>query len=241
MSDDSKTPEPPAEGKKPAEAPAEGPEAAATGPQAAAPAPNEVPSETDLLRMQMEALAAEVAELKDGLLRAHAEMDNLRKRGEREKLDVAKYAITKFAKDVITVGDTFQRASDTVPAEAADKDPALKSFLEGVLLAERDFLNTLERHGIRRLDPNGTPFNPYEHQAAGEEENPAVVAGTVVRVYQVGYMIEDRVLRPAMVVVSKGGPRAPAEAASAGANDNVKAEPDAPPPAAGKEGGDEPE
>lgn len=149
--------------------------------------------------------AAEVADLKDRLLRAHAEMDNVRKRLEREKADAHKYAVSKFARDIVGVGDNFQRAISSVPAAAVEQTPALKSFLEGVMMTERELLNVLERHGIRRVDPMGESFNPHLHQAVSEVQNPDVPSGTVVQVFQPGYIIEDRILRPAMVVVAKGG------------------------------------
>jgi molecular chaperone GrpE len=149
--------------------------------------------------------AAEVADLKDRLLRAHADIDNVRKRLEREKADAHKYAVSKFARDVVNVGDNFQRAISSVPAAAVEQTPALKSFLEGVMMTERELLNVLERHGIRRVDPMGEPFNPHLHQAVSEVQNPDVPSGTVVQVFQPGYIIEDRILRPAMVVVAKGG------------------------------------
>ena len=98
-------------------------------------------------------LRAETADLKDKLLRAHAEVENIRKRAEREKEETAKYAVTRFARDIINVGDNFQRAIDAVPAGAAEQDTALKSFLEGVTMTERELLNVLERYGIKRIHP----------------------------------------------------------------------------------------
>jgi molecular chaperone GrpE len=162
---------------------------------------------------EAEALRVEVADLKDRLLRAHAEMENIRKRTEREKTDAHKYAVSKFARDIVTVGDNFQRAIGSVPASAVEQTPALKSFLEGVTMTEREFLNVLERHGVKRIDPKGEAFNPHLHQAVMEQDNKEVPAGTVLQVFQPGYLIEDRVLRPAMVVVAKGGfkPMRPAE------------------------------
>ena len=153
------------------------------------------------------ALQAENADLKDRLLRTHAEMDNVRKRGEREKSDTLKYAVSKFAQDVLTIGDNVQRAIAAVPPDAAEQDPALKSFLEGVTMTERELVNALERHGISRMDPLGAPFNPHHHQAVMETQSTEVPHATVIQVLQAGYMIEDRVLRPAMVVVAKGGPK----------------------------------
>lgn len=153
------------------------------------------------------ALRAEAADLKDRLLRAHAEMENMRKRTEREKEEISKYAVTRLARDVVTVGDNFQRAIDAVPPGAVEQDPALKSFLEGVTMTERELLNVLERHGIKRIQPMGEPFNPHLHQAVMEMPRADVPAGTIVQLFQPGFTIEDRVLRPAMVAVAKGGPK----------------------------------
>lgn len=155
------------------------------------------------------ALQAEGAEFKDKWLRAHAEMENIRKRAEKDKEDTAKYAISRLARDLVGVGDNFQRAIEAVPAGAADEDPALKSFIDGVTIIERELLNALERHGIRRMQPLNEPFNPHLHQAVMEIPRSNVASGTVVQVFQPGYMIEERVLRPAMVGVAKGGPKLP--------------------------------
>jgi molecular chaperone GrpE len=155
----------------------------------------------------LEELKAENADLKNKLLRVVAEMENLRRRTERDKADTAKYAISNFARDVLTIADNIQRTIDHVPADAAEKDPALKSFLEGVQVTERELLKVMERHGIARLDPEGERFDPNRHQAMFEVENTDVPEGTVVQVVQAGYVIADRVLRPAMVGVAKGGPK----------------------------------
>jgi molecular chaperone GrpE len=163
------------------------------------------------------ALQAEAADLKDRLLRAHAEVENIRKRSEREKEETAKYAVTKLARDVVNVGDNFQRAIDAIPPGAAEQDDALKSFLEGVTMTERELLNVLERHGIRRVQPVNELFNPHVHQAVMEIQRSDMPSGTIVQVFQAGFMIEDRVLRPAMVAVAKGGPKAaPAADGAAG-------------------------
>ena len=193
--------------------PAGGQPASPAEPGAAAGAgPNQTaanPPEPDLALLQgvIEKLNAENNELRDRLLRLAADMENLRKRTEREKQDTARYAISKFAKDVVSIGDNVQRAIKAVPPNAAAQDPALKSFLDGVQMTERELLNVLERNGISREDPNGSPFDPHKHQAMSEIENPAVPHGTVVEVYQHGYLLEDRVLRPALVVVARGGAR----------------------------------
>ena len=114
---------------------------------------------------------------------------------------------------------SFQRAIDTVPKDEAAVEGTLKNFLDGVALTERELLNVLERNGVKRVDPMGARFDPNHHQAMMEMDNPDVPAGTVVRVFQPAYLIEDRILRPAMVVVSRGGPKlakVPSEATLAG-------------------------
>jgi molecular chaperone GrpE len=162
------------------------------------------------------ALQAEAADLKDRLLRAHAEMENIRKRADREKEEIAKYAVTKLARDIVNVGDNFQRAIDAVPAGAAEQDAALKSFLEGVTMTERELLNVLERHGIKRVQPLNEIFNPHLHQAVMEVPRSDVPNGTIVQVFQAGFLIEDRVLRPAMVAVAKGGRKPSADGGGTG-------------------------
>ena len=160
------------------------------------------------LQVELDKKTAEVAAKHDLHIRAVAETENVRRRMDKEKDETAKYAISKFAKDILSVGDNFQRAIAAVPAEAAEADPALKNFLDGVILAERDFKTALEKNGVRVIDPAGQPFNPHHHQAVMEQENAEVPSGTVLQVFQSGYLIDDRCLRPAMVVVSRGGPKA---------------------------------
>ena len=157
------------------------------------------------LMADKEKIAVELAEAKDRQLRTLAELENVRRRTEREKLDISKYAISEFARDVIGLGDTIQRAIDHVPTEAAANDPALKSFLEGVQLMERELLATLERHGVVRVNPEGEKFDPNRHQAVMEKENLDVPPGTIVQVLQAGFMIGERTLRPAVVMVARGG------------------------------------
>ena len=153
----------------------------------------------------LEGLLAENANMRDRLLRTMADMENLRRRTEREKSDTSRYAISNFARDVLTIGDNLKRAIDHVPAEAADQDPALKSFLDGVELTERELLNVLEKHGVTKLEPLGQRFDPNQQQAMYEVPTTDVPEGTVMEVMQAGYMIGDRCLRPALVAVSKGG------------------------------------
>ncbi|WP_319772472.1 nucleotide exchange factor GrpE [Breoghania sp.] len=156
-----------------------------------------------------ESLAAENAELKDRTLRTLAEMENLRRRTEREMSDARSYAIASFARDMLTVGDNLRRALEAVPDEMrANADDGLKSLLEGVEMTEREMLNQLEKHGVKQIDPSGEKFDPNFHQAMFEVPNPQVPNGTVVQVVQTGYVIGERVLRPAMVGVARGGPKA---------------------------------
>ena len=160
------------------------------------------------------ALEAERTDLKDKLLRTLADMENLRRRTERELADARTYAVTNFARDMLTVADNVRRALESVPAEAREgAEGTLKGVIEGIELTERDLLKTLERHGVRRLEPEGQKFDPNMHQAMFEVPNPDVPSGTVVQVVQTGYAIGERVLRPALVGVAKGGPKAGADGA----------------------------
>jgi molecular chaperone GrpE len=178
-----------------------------------APAAAQAAPEPDLTAQ----LEAEKADIKEKLLRTLADMENLRRRTEREIADARAYAVSNFARDMLTVADNFQRAIDSVPAQAREAgEPALKALIEGVELTERDMLKTLERHGVKRLDPEGQKFDPNLHQAMFEVPNPDVPAGTVVQVVQTGYVIGERVLRPALVGVAKGGPKAQTQADDAG-------------------------
>nr|WP_240539863.1 nucleotide exchange factor GrpE [Salinarimonas soli] len=160
---------------------------------------------------------AERDEMKDRLLRTLADMENLRRRTEREVADARTYGVTAFARDTLNVADNLRRALESVPAEArAGMDGALKALVDGVELTERDLLKTLERHGVRRLEPKGQRFDPNHHQAMFEIPDATVPNGTVMQVVQAGYVIGDRVLRPAMVGVAKGGPKAAAPEAGGG-------------------------
>jgi molecular chaperone GrpE len=157
----------------------------------------------------VEALAKELAEARDKTLRTLAEMENLRQRTRREVADSKVYGITGFARDVLDIADNLQRALDAVPAETRElADPMLKTLIEGVELTERSLLNALEKNGVKKFDPTGEKFNPNFQQAMYEVPDPSVPAGTVVQVVQAGYTIGERVLRPALVGVSKGGAKA---------------------------------
>ena len=159
-------------------------------------------------------LARENEELKDKALRLAADMENLRRRTARDVHDARAYAIANFARDMLTVSDNLRRALAAVPAEAREKGEAgFAALLEGVEMTERGMLATLERHGVKKLEPEGERFDPNFHQAMFEVPNPDLPANTVVQVVQTGYVIGERMLRPAMVGVSKGGPKAaPADA-----------------------------
>src|ERR1700744_4155781 len=155
------------------------------------------------------ALAREAAEARDKMLRTLAEMENLRQRTRREVSDAKTYGITGFARDVLEIADNLQRALDAVPVEArAAADPGLKALIEGVELTERSLLNALEKNGVKKFDPAGQKFDPNFQQAMYEVPDPSVPSGTVVQVVQAGFMIGERVLRPALVGVAKGGAKA---------------------------------
>jgi molecular chaperone GrpE len=159
----------------------------------------------------VEALTKEVADAKDRMLRTLAEMENLRKRTAREVSDARTYGISGFARDVLDIVDNLQRALDAVPAEArAAADPGLKALIEGVELTERSLHNALEKHGVKRFDPAGEKFDPNVHQAMYEVPDSSIPVGTVAQVIQAGYMIGERILRPALVGVAKGGAKAAA-------------------------------
>ena len=154
----------------------------------------------------IEALKAENADLKDRLLRLAAEMENLRKRMEREIADTRAYAVTKFARDMLTATDSLSRALLVLPAEARDTaDGPMKSLIDGIELTEREMQRLLATHGVKPIEAEGQKFDPHRHQAMFEVPDPSRPEGTVVQVVQTGYSIGDRVLRPAMVGVAKGG------------------------------------
>lgn len=149
-------------------------------------------------------LEEQVASLKDQMLRAMAETENTRRRAAKEKEDASKFAIGNFAKEILVVADNFRRALDAVPKGGADGD-TLKNLITGVEATERQLLAGLEKFGIKPMSPLGKPFDPHFHRVMLEIEDPSQPAGTVVQVMQNGYMIHDRLLREALVAVSKGG------------------------------------
>lgn len=195
-----------------------GPDAAATEAEATATTEQgQVAKESEAGSAQendpIDALKAENADLRDRFLRLAAEMDNLRRRTDREIKDAKSYAVTGFARDMLSVSDNLRRAIETLPDEArAGADATVTALIEGVEMTERGMLATLERHGVRKIEAEGQKFDPNFHQAMFEVPNPNVPNNTVVQVVQAGYAIGERVLRPAMVGVAKGGPKSEAAA-----------------------------
>ena len=173
-----------------------------------------------------EAVAKEAAEFRDRWLRALAEMENVRRRTEREVADARAYGTSAFARDVLSVADNMRRALDAVPAELREGgDAGITALIEGVELTDRELAKALEKHGVRKLDPHGQKFDANFHQAMFEVPDASVPSGTVVQVVQEGYTIGDRVLRPALVGVAKGGPKVSNVAANDNPGEGSAAEP----------------
>jgi molecular chaperone GrpE len=178
----------------------------------------------------VETLSKEAAEYKDRMLRTLAEMENLRKRTDREVADSRVYGISNFARDILAVADNMDRALGALDKELREKaDAGTKALLDGVELTERELHKVLEKHGVKKFEPMGEKFDPNLHQAMYEVPDPSRPAGTVAQVIQPGYMIGERVLRPALVGVAKGGPKLAAEppapaAERPSANDNAGAQ-----------------
>lgn len=169
----------------------------------APPAANDAVAPKESPEQRIAALEAEVAELKDRALRAHAETENVRRRMEKERDDVRAYAATKFAKDMLSVADNLRRALDSAPKS---EDEGLKTLIAGVEVTERELLGVFERHQIRRIEAQGARFDANLHEAVVEIPDPTKPPGTVVQVMMPGYTIAGRLLRAAVVGVSKGGP-----------------------------------
>ncbi len=178
------------------------------------PKPHDEPMEAEIIDPEAAApggitldpvaqLEAENSQLKDQLLRTLADMENLRRRSEREKEDSQKYAVATLARDILSVADNLRRALDSLPADQAPDD-ATRNLLTGVEATERELLGIFERRGIKRIEPLGERFDPNFHQAMMEVPNSGQEAGTIVQVLQPGYVIYDRLLRPALVGVAKG-------------------------------------
>jgi molecular chaperone GrpE len=171
----------------------------------------DIPPKPEGVAAEVEQLQAEKADLQDKLLRALAEAQNVRRRAQQDVERERKFGIERFAKDVLSVADNLGRALSVLPDDTDAIDPALRNVIVGVQATERELQSVLERHGIKRVESLGRPFNAEFHQAMMEVEDPTVPAGTVVQELAPGYLIAGRLLRAAMVAVSKGGPavRAP--------------------------------
>jgi molecular chaperone GrpE len=156
----------------------------------------------------IEKLNAENVELKDRVLRTLADMENLRRRTEKEVADAKSYGVTNIARDMIAFADNLRRAIESVPAEAREAEANLKTLVEGLELTERDFISRLARHGVKKLEPQGQKFDPNLHEALFEIPDPSVPNGTVMQVVESGYSIGERCLRPAKGGVARGGPKA---------------------------------
>lgn len=168
---------------------------------AAEAAPDTAPADSE----QLAKLEAEVARLKDQILRTAAEMENTRRRAQRDREDAIKYAVAGFAKELLPVADNLRRALEAVPAEGRERDEMLKSLAVGVEATERQLLAAFDRAGIKKLEPLNEVFDPNFHQVMFEIENTGKPTGTVVQVLQAGYVLNGRLLREAMVGVSKAG------------------------------------
>ncbi|WP_340116415.1 nucleotide exchange factor GrpE [Pelagibius sp. 7325] len=156
-------------------------------------------------------LEGEVASLKDQLLRAMAETENVRRRAQREREDSVKYAAAAVVKDLLAVADNLQRALESVPADLAAENEQFGNLRLGVEMTQKELLSVFERHNIRSINPLGEKLDPHLHEAMFEMEDPEKPVGTVVQVIQPGYRLHDRLLRPARVGISKGGPKAGSE------------------------------
>lgn len=168
--------------------------------------PNDGQSEASSLEIESEALRDEIAALNDRVLRLAAELENTRRRAEREKQDAGRYAIATFARDLLAVADTFEMAMTSVPGATAGAE-SVAAFVEGVRMTDKELRAAFERHGVRRIEPEGQKFDPNFHMAVAQAAGEAP-AGHVLAVAAPGYVIGDRVLRAALVVVSTGAPQA---------------------------------
>ncbi len=208
--------------KKPAaETPAAGTAPAGTTPEPAEDAKAAAAAEEAGPGQRLEALKAlkaEVADLKDKLLRAMAETENVRRRAERDRKDASKYAIAAFARDMVGVSDNLKRAIESATGQAGeenkDAETKLGNLLEGIEMTEREMINALERAGVTMVEAQGRPFDHNYHEAMFEIEDPSQPAGTVLQVLQAGYSLGERLLRPAKVGIAKGGPKVAPKAAA---------------------------
>lgn len=162
------------------------------------------PGEEGALEARVKELETQLAEMKNEALRHLADSENTRKRAAKEREDTAKFAVSKFAKDLLDVADNLHRALQVIRPEQTEADPALKNLVIGIEATERQLAAVFDRFGIKKLDPMGQKFDPNLHQVVSEIDAPGVTPGTVAQVLQVGYMIHDRLLREAMVAVARG-------------------------------------
>jgi len=174
-------------------------QSAARDPEITAAPPQQEEIETEAGEQKLDDLQAEVASLKEELLRAHADMQNLRRRAERDVENVYKYALDKFVSDLVSVVDNLERATAVIDPEVEE----MTALGEGVQLTLKSFLDVLRRFNVEQLDPKGEPFDPDRHQAMTMVPNPEVAPNTVIDVFQKGYLLNGRLVRPAMVVVTK--------------------------------------
>lgn len=149
----------------------------------------------------------EIAELKDKLLRTLADMENLRRRSQKDREDAVKFSAANFARDMLSVADNLRRATESIPKEDETDGGSLAAFIEGISLTEKELISTLERHGIRKIEPMGEKFDPKFHEAMYEVPSADAENGTVMQVVEAGYVIHDRLLRPAKVGIAKVAPR----------------------------------
>ncbi len=163
------------------------------------------PASNDEAQARIAELEAELAKVKDAAMRSLAEADNIRKRSERAQADASKFAVSKFAKDLLDVADNFRRALDSIPQEQKDsEDPMLKNLIIGIEASERSMLSVFERHGISKLEPKDGKFDPNFHEVMFEAEDPSKNPGEIIQLIEPGYMLHERLLRPARVGVAKG-------------------------------------
>jgi molecular chaperone GrpE len=175
-------------------------------------APDDMPVDSpemtvETLQRVVEGLQTENAELNDKYMRAVAEQHNIKRRSQQDIEKERKFGVERFARDVLSVADNLGRALSALPADLATLDPAVRNVIVGVQATERELQSVLERHGVTRIEALGKPFNAEFHQAMMEIADPSVPAGTVVQELIPGYLLAGRLLRAAMVGVSKGGPQ----------------------------------
>ncbi len=201
-------------------------------------APGEPAEEDETETDENEADAGDsVAQLKDQLLRALAETENVRRRARKDITDASRYGIANFARDMLSVSDNMARALDSIPDDAREESDIVNAIAEGVEMTAREMASALERHGIQQVSPLGEKFDYNLHQAMFEAKDSGQPDGTIVDVVQAGYMIGERLLRPAMVGVAKGDGAAPSNDADDDGEDgengaseaqaNLSAKPDA--------------